>query len=416
MEAEIFELCKRARVASRAMAPRSREAKDRALEILASKIEASTAGILEANANDIALAKQKGLSDPMIDRLLLTDARIRALAESVREIARLADPVGTVVSSETRPNGIRVSRVRVPLGVIGMIYESRPNVTIDASALSLKSGNAIVLRGGSEAKHSNAVLTEIVRDALEEAGLPKDAVQSIPFVDRDAIRLLTWQTENVDLVIPRGGEALIRFVTETSRVPVVQHYKGVCHLYLDTGADEKRAVALTVNGKLSRPSVCNATECLLVAKADAERLLPPVLQAIVEGGGEIRGCEATRAIFPAAKAATPDDFGKEFLAPILAVRVVADLDAAIDHIARYGSGHTEAILTPNPANAEHFRAHVDAACVVVNASTRFHDGGELGLGAEIGIATSRLHWRGPMGLESLTTMKWLVSGDGHVRN
>jgi glutamate-5-semialdehyde dehydrogenase len=286
-------------------------------------------------------------------------------------------------------------------------------VTVEASALCLKAGNAVVLRGGSEAQRSNAALATIVGDALEASGLPRDAVQVLPFTDREAVRALVQS--DVDLAIPRGGEALIRFVTEHARVPVVQHYKGVCHLYLDAGADVAMATRLAVDGKLSRPGVCNALECLLVDAKGAARLLVPVARALVEGGCEIRGCERTRALVPEARAATEDDWGREFLDRILAVRVVDGMAGALEHVARFGSGHTEAICTRDPAHAERWRREVDAACVVVNASTRFHDGGELGLGAELGIATSRLHWRGPMGTVALTTMKWVVLGDGQIR-
>jgi glutamate-5-semialdehyde dehydrogenase len=296
-----------------------------------------------------------------------------------------------------------------------MIYEARPNVTVEASSLTLKAGNAVVLRGGSEAERSNAALAKVIGDALETTGLPRAAVQVLPFTDRDAVRALVQQAELVDLAIPRGGEALIRFVTENARVPVVQHYKGVCHLFLDEGADVELATKIVLNAKMSRPGVCNALECLLVDAADAERLLPPVARALVAAGCELRGCERTRALVREAKVATADDWGREFLDTILAVRVVDGLEGALAHVAEYGSGHTEAILTRDTARAERWRREVDAACVVVNASTRFHDGGELGLGAEIGIATSRLHWRGPMGLEALTTMKWIVEGDGQVR-
>ena len=351
----------------------------------------------------------------MLDRLMLDAARVKSMARSVREVAALPDPVGEVVSRSTRPSGIGVSRVRVPLGVIAMIYEARPNVTVEASALTLKAGNAVVLRGGSEAERSNAALAKVIGDALETAGLPRAAVQVLSSTDREGVRALVQQAELVDLAIPRGGEALIRFVTENARVPVVQHYKGVCHLFLDAGADVELAPKIVMNAKMSRPGVCNALECLLVDASDAERLLPPVARALLAAGCELRGCERTRALVPEAKAATPDDWGREFLDTVLAVRIVDGLDGALAHVAEYGSGHTEAILTRDPARAERWRREVDAACVVVNASTRFHDGGELGLGAEIGIATSRLHWRGPMGLEALTTMKWLIEGEGQIR-
>lgn len=408
-------ICLRARKAARLVAPRDRAAKDAALEAIARALDARSAEVVRANAADLEAARAAGTKGAMLDRLLLDEARVAAMAASVREVASLPDPVGEVVSRTTRPNGLVVERVRVPLGVVAMVYEARPNVTVEASALTLKAGNAVVLRGGSEAARSNAALAEVIGGGLEAAGLPTDAVQVIPFPDRDGVRALVQQTELVDLAIPRGGEALIRFVTEHAKVPVVQHYKGVCHLFLDASADVADATAIVLDAKMQRPGVCNALECLLVDAAAAERLLPPVAKALLDAGCELRGCERTRAIVPASVPARADDWGKEFLDTILAVRVVDGLDDALAHIAEYGSGHTEAILTRDEAHAARFRREVDAACVVVNASTRFHDGGELGLGAEIGIATSRLHWRGPMGLEALTTMKWVVAGEGQVR-
>ena len=415
LDEEVRRTCLEARRAARALAPRPTKDKDAALEAIAAGIEDSAAAILEANRLDLDAARQKGTKGAMLDRLMLDAARVKSMARSVREVAALPDPVGEVVSRSTRPSGIGVSRVRVPLGVIAMIYEARPNVTVEASALTLKAGNAVVLRGGSEAERSNAALAKVIGDALETAGLPRAAVQVLSSTDREGVRALVQQAELVDLAIPRGGEALIRFVTENARVPVVQHYKGVCHLFLDAGADVELAPKIVMNAKMSRPGVCNALECLLVDASDAERLLPPVARALLAAGCELRGCERTRALVPEAKAATPDDWGREFLDTVLAVRIVDGLDGALAHVAEYGSGHTEAILTRDPARAERWRREVDAACVVVNASTRFHDGGELGLGAEIGIATSRLHWRGPMGLEALTTMKWLIEGEGQIR-
>lgn len=414
LERTIVEIGVRARRAARVLAPLSRERKDAGVRAVAARLRSESRAILAANEKDVASGREKGLSAALIDRLVLDERRLEALAKSVLEIADLADPVGEIISETTRPNGLRIRRVRVPIGVLAMIYEARPNVTAEASALTIKSGNAIVLRGGSEARSSNLAIGAAVTSALADAGLPTDAVQLAPF-DREAIPILLRQTDTIDLAIPRGGEALIRLVTEVSRVPVVQHYKGVCHLFLDERCDVDLAKRLVLDGKLSRPGVCNALECLLVPRSEKERLLPPILAALAEGGCEIRGCEETRAIFPAARAATEDDFGREFLDRILAVRVVGSFDEALVHIARYGSGHTEAICTTSTERAERFRREVDAACVTVNASTRFHDGGELGLGAELGIATSRLHWRGPMGLESLTTMKWIVDGEGQTR-
>ena len=415
LDEEVRQTCLRARRAARALAPRPTEDKNAALEAIAAGIEESAPAILEANRLDLEAARKKGTKGAMLDRLMLDDARVKAMARSVREVAALPDPVGEVVSRTTRPAGIAVTRVRVPLGVIAMIYEARPNVTVEASALTLKAGNAVVLRGGSEAERSNAALAKVIGDALETSGLPRAAVQVLSSTDREGVRALVQQAELVDLAIPRGGEALIRFVTENARVPVVHHYKGVCHLFLDRGADVELAPKIVMNAKMSRPGVCNALECLLVDASDAERLLPPVARALIAAGCELRGCERTRVLVPEAKAATPDDWGREFLDTILAVRVVDGLDGALAHVAEYGSGHTEAILTRDPEHAERWRREVDAACVVVNVSTRFHDGGELGLGAEIGIATSRLHWRGPMGLEALTTMKWIIEGEGQVR-
>jgi len=415
VDARVRAICVEARRAARRLAPRSREEKDAGLEAIAVALLAGTKEIVAANEADLLAARERGTKGAMLDRLLLDERRIEGVVESVRSIAALTDPVGEVVSRTLRPNGLRVTRVRVPLGVVAMIYEARPNVTAEASALTLKAGNAVVLRGGSEASRTNGVLAELVGRALSTTGLPEAAVQVIPFTDRDAVRALVQQVDLVDLAIPRGGEALIRFVTENARVPVVQHYKGVCHLYLDAGCDADAAARIVVNAKMQRPGVCNALECLLVDAADAARLLPPVTAALLASGCELRGDDRTRELVPAVHAASPDDYGREFLDTILAIRVVDGLTAAIDHVNDYGSGHTEAILTSDDTHAARWRREVDAACVVVNASTRFHDGGELGLGAEIGIATSRLHWRGPMGLESLTTMKWLVDGTGQTR-
>jgi glutamate-5-semialdehyde dehydrogenase len=412
---DVRALCERARRAARALAPRDTAAKNAALEAVAARIREGASSIEAANAKDVADAEGRGVRGALIDRLRLDGPRIEALALAVLDVARLPDPVGEVIARTKRPNGLDVARVRVPIGVLAMIYESRPNVTVEASALAIKSGNAIVLRGGSDATHSNAALLALVQKGLEETGLPRDAAQLVAGTDREAVRVLVQQSELVDLAIPRGGEALIRYVTEHARVPIVQHYKGVCHLFLDRGADAELATKIAVNAKMSRPGVCNALECLLVDAADAARLVPPVLGALAGAGCELRGCERTRAIFPGARAAAVDDWGREFLDAILAVRVVDGLDGAMAHVAEYGSGHTEAIVTPDAAHAARWRREVDAACVVVNASTRFHDGGELGLGAEIGIATSRLHWRGPMGLEALTTHKWVLDGDGQVR-
>jgi glutamate-5-semialdehyde dehydrogenase len=417
-EREVREVCRAARHASRELVRADRERKDLALLAIAQQIRLGRDDILAANHEDLERARD--LSPALLDRLVLDPARLEAMAEATVQVARLPDPVGTIVDETVRPNGLRVRRVRAPIGVVAMIYEARPNVTADASALCLKSGNAVVLRGGSEASRSNAAIGQAIQRGLAHAGFPREAVQLLPFTEHDAIRALVRQTDDVDVVIPRGGEALIRFVEEHARVPVIKHYKGVCHLYVDRGADLEMAVRLATNAKLQRPGVCNAMECLLVDSADAARLLPPLARALTGGGCEIRGCERSLAILGATvgarvRPAAPSDYGCEFLEKIVAVRVVDGLDGALDHVARYGSCHTEAICTPDAGHAERWRREVDAACVVVNASTRFHDGGELGLGAEIGIATSRLHWRGAMGLEALTTAKWIVDGDGQVR-
>jgi glutamate-5-semialdehyde dehydrogenase len=412
---DVPSLCGRARAASRRLASRDRSAKDGALRAIAAGLRAREREILAANALDLEGARGRGTSGALLDRLALDPKRVGQMADAVEQIAALDDPVGAVLSEATRPNGLHIRRVRVPIGVVAFIYESRPNVTTDASALCLKAGNAIVLRGGSEAARSNAALVAVITDVLDQAGLPRDAVQMLPAGDRDAIRELLQQTETVDLAIPRGGEALIAFVRENARVPVIAHANGVCHLFIDAGADVEMAVRLAVNGKLQRPGVCNALECLLVDAHDAKRLLPPIARALLEGGCALRGCERTRLLVPEATPATDDDWGREYLDRILAVRVVDGLDAALEHIARFGSRHTEAICTREAAHAERWRHEIDAACVVVNASTRFHDGGELGLGAEIGTSTSKLHWRGSMGLEGLTTFQWVIDGEGQTR-
>jgi glutamate-5-semialdehyde dehydrogenase len=418
MSEAIPALCLRARVASRALARHTTlepGARASALRGFAAAIRARAAELVEVNARDVDDARRKGISAALLDRLTLGERGVADMARAVDDIAGLADPLGAILFESTRPDGLRIRRVRVPIGVVAMIYEARPNVTAEAAALCVKSGNAAILRGGSEAARSNAAIHALASEALGRAGLPSEAVQILPPGDRDAIRELLQQTATVDLVIPRGGEALVRFVEENARVPVVRHGKGVCHLYVDAGADVDTAARLAVNAKLQRPGVCNALECLLVDEADAARLLPPIVAALARGGCELRGCERTRAIAPDVRAAADDDWGREYLAPVLAVRVVGGIAGALEHVARYGSGHTEAICTRDEANAERWRREVDAACVVVNASTRLHDGGELGLGAEIGIATSRLHWRGAMGLEALTTFKWVLEGQGQLR-
>jgi glutamate-5-semialdehyde dehydrogenase len=413
----LTEAARRARKASRALALASRRQKDEALAAIAARLrddnpDGPRAAVLAANALDVAAAERAKTSDALIDRLRLDAARLAQLADAVDAIASFDDPIGEVVGMKRRPSGVTVGQVRIPLGVIAMIYEARPNVTVDAAALCIKSGNAVMLRGGKEAAHSNAALGALVRDAVASAGLPAEAVQVLPAGSREDSRALVGLAGLIDLVIPRGGEGLIRFVTEHARVPVIQHYKGVCHLYVDEGADVEMALALVENGKLQRPGVCNALECVLVHEGVAAALLPRVAAL---HGLELRGDPATVALCPTARAATDDDYGAEFLAPILASRVVASIDEALAHIERYGSNHTEAICTPSYANGQRFLRAVDASCVLVNASTRFNDGGELGLGAEIGISTTKLHAYGPMGLASLTALKWVAYGDGQTR-
>jgi glutamate-5-semialdehyde dehydrogenase len=409
-------LATNARTASRVLARARRAQKDDALRAIASRIRGSKNPLLETNQTDVARFREgDGATPALVDRLTLTDARLENVAHAVDDIAAQEDPIGAVTGMTRRPNGLLVGQVRIPLGVIAMIYEARPNVTVDAAALCLKSGNAVLLRGGSEARASNAALVALVRAALEEVGLPADAVQMVPPGDRDAIRALLSLTGLIDLAIPRGGEGLVRFVAEHARVPVIQHYQGVCHLFVDEGADREMAIALVIDGKAVRPGVCNALECLLVHEVEAPRLLPELATRADARGVELRGCAQTLAIISTAKPAAPDDYGREFLDKILAIRVVNGLDQAMEHVAKYGSSHTEAICTPSYDNAQRWVAGVDASCVLVNASTRFNDGGELGLGAEIGISTSKLHAFGPMGLNSLTSKKWIVYGGGQVR-
>ena len=411
----IREQAERAKRASRRLNRLERAAKDRALSRIASRLRDDMTAIGAANARDVEKARASGLDAALIDRLGMGPKVVEVTARAVDEIVLLPDPVGSRREMRRLPNGLLVGRERLPLGVIGFIYESRPNVTIDAAALCLKTGNAVLLRGGKEAAETNLVLGELLRTELDKSGLPADAVQIVPPGDREEIRQLIGLSDLVDLVIPRGGEGLIRFVADNARVPVIKHYKGVCHLFVDQGAELEVARALTLNGK-QRFSVCNALECLLVHEAEAARLLPPIASALFEQGVELRGCPRTVELVPQARPAVDTDWGTEFLAKILAVRVVADLDAALEHIERYGSNHTEAICTTHYAHAERFLREVDASCVLVNASTRFNDGGELGLGAEVGISTSKIHAYGPMGLESLTTEKWVVLGSGQVRS
>ena len=386
--------------------------KDAALHRAADRLEASCETILEANARDLKAGRQSSLALPLRERLSLDPARVSAMANGLRDIASLPDPVGEVTRMWTRPNGLRVGRMRIPLGVILVIYESRPNVTADVAGLCLKSGNATLLRGGSEALHSNVVIAEILRSAARESGVPEDVIQLIPRKERELVDLLLEREEEIDLVIPRGGEGLIRRVAERSRIPVIKHYKGVCHVYLDRHAESKMARDIVINSKCQRTSVCNSAETLLVHEALADTLLPQLLAELGGLGVEIRGCPQTLERCQAASLATEDDWREEYLDKILAVRVVDSMDQGIDHIRRYGSNHTETIVTEDLRNAHEFLRRVNSSCVFVNASTRFSDGFQLGLGAEVGISTTKMHWYGPMGIESLTSQKFIAFGDG----
>jgi glutamate-5-semialdehyde dehydrogenase len=382
---------------------------------MASEIERNVAGLTAANRKDLDIGKAGGLDSAMLDRLELTPKRIAAMADGLREIAQLSDPVGEISDLKYRPSGIQVGRMRVPLGVIGIIYESRPNVTADAAGLCLKSGNACILRGGSEAIHSNKAIAECIRAGLRQAGLPDDAVQVIETTDRAAVGELITMKEYVDIIVPRGGKSLIERIVQEGTIPMIKHLDGVCHVYIDDKADQDKAVRIAFNAKCQRYGVCNAMETLLVNRAIAPQILPTLGKMYQEQGVELRGCDETRKILPFATSATEEDWYAEYLAPVLAIRVVGDVGEAIAHIAKYGSQHTDAIVTEDISRARRFLREVDSSSVMVNASTRFADGFEYGLGAEIGISTDKLHARGPVGLEGLTTLKFIVLGDGHVR-
>jgi glutamate-5-semialdehyde dehydrogenase len=383
---------------------------------MARALEEKSAALLEANRVDVDRARGKGLTRAFIDRLTLTEARIEQMAQGLREIAAFPDPVGTVVESWRRPNGLEISRVAVPLGVIGFIYESRPNVTADAAGLCVKSGNAVLLRGGSEAIASNTLLATVLGKALEKTGAPPDAIQFLEVTDREAVALMLEQDRYLDLVIPRGGEEFVRWVAERSRVPVLKHDKGLVHVFVDADADLEMATAIVLNAKTHRPSVCNALETLLVDAAVASRFLPAVATRLSEAGVELRGCPRTLALVPSARPATEADWDEEYLDLVLAIRVVDGLDEALAHIRRHGTGLAEAIVTNDLARARRFTREVDAAGVLVNASTRLLDGQQFGMGAEMGISTSRVHARGPVGVRALTTTKFVVQGDGQVRD
>lgn len=407
----------RARAAARRMATIGRDTKDAALLGAAERLVAAEATLLAANARDIEAGAAAGLSGALLDRLRLDRARIAQMAEGLRQVAALPDPAGTTLSAWKRPNGLEIGKVRVPLGVIAVIYESRPNVTADAAALCVKAGNAVVLRGGSEAIHSNIAIAAVLAEAFAAAGLPEGAVELVGDPDRALVKALLTMDDRIDLVVPRGGAGLIRMVVETSTIPVVKHDKGVCHVFVDRDVDPEMALAIAVNAKCQRPGTCNAMETLLVDAPLATTLLARLADALLAAGVELRGCARTVAALPgrAVKRATEADWDEEYLDLVLAVRLVDGLDEALAHIARHGSGHSEAIVTSDYARARRFLAEVDAAAVYVNASTRFTDGFEFGLGAEIGISTNKLHARGPMGLEELTTYKFVIQGSGQIR-
>ncbi len=408
-------LASRAKAASRSLASASGAAKNDWLTRSAEALRANVETILDANARDVAAAPEFGLTSAAVDRLTLNPARVDQIAVALEEVAALPDPVGEVIEGYRRPNGLDVTKLRVPLGVIFMMYESRPNVTADAAALCVKSGNAVILRGGKEARHTNLALHAVLADQLDASGLPREAVQYVGVTDREAVGLLLGMPEFIDLAIPRGGESLIRRVVAEAKMPVLKHYQGNCHVYVDAKADPAMAVSIILNAKAQRPGVCNAAETLLVHRDIASRFLPDAAEALSKVGVELRGDEASRAIVPSMTPASAEDWDTEYLDLILAVGVVDDLDAAMSHIARFGSGHTETIVTDDLRAARRFVTEVDSSAVLVNASTRFNDGGQLGLGAEIGISTDKFHARGPCGLRELTTTKWVVFGNGHLR-
>jgi glutamate-5-semialdehyde dehydrogenase len=412
---DIQKIAQQAREASTQVARLSSEVKDRALVQMAEGLVEKKGFLLAENRKDLEQAQREGLSKAMLDRLALTDEGIAAIAQGLHEIALLPDPVGEVVKMWRRPNGLVVGKMRIPLGVIGVIYEARPNVTADAAGLCLKGGNAVILRGGSEAIRSNRAIGSILQEAMEKAGMDAAAVQVIPHTEREAVEEMLKMEEFIDVIIPRGGEGLIRFVVERSRIPVIKHYKGVCHIFIDATAQKPMALEICYNAKVQRPGVCNAVETLLVHQAAAASLLPPIAERLQKAGVELRGCARTRRILPDIKEAMEEDWYAEYLDLILAVKVVDSIKEAIDHIGRYGSRHTDAIITSDYANAQRFLREVDSSTVLVNASTRFSDGYQLGLGAEIGISTTKLHAFGPMGVEDLTTTKFIIYGDGQIR-
>ena len=404
-----------AKEAARVMALCSAKVKNEALLQMARGLEEKSKTVLDANRVDLEQARGKAVSKAFLDRLTLTEGRIEEMAQGLRQIAQLPDPVGEVVKMWRRPNGMEIGKVRVPIGVIGVIYEARPNVTADAAGLCLKSGNAVVLRGGSEAIESNGIIANVLAKGAEKAGVPPEVIQFIDTPDREAVMVLLGLDRYVDLIIPRGSEEFVRMVAAKATVPVLKHDKGLCHVYIDEDADLRVAGEIVLNAKVQRPGVCNAMETLLVHREIAPKFLPAVAQRLIEAGVELRGCPATRALIPQAKEATDDDWSTEYLDLILSIKVVGSFDEAVAHIQRYGSGLAEAIVTSNYHRARQFGQVVDAACVFINASTRLADGNQFGMGAEMGISTSKLHARGPVGVEELTTTKYVIHGDGQLR-
>ncbi len=411
----VHSMGKAARAAAAALSVADTAQKNQALLAMADAIDAAAPTLLSANAQDLEAATAKGIDAALLDRLELTPARIASMAEGLRNVAAQADPVGALSATDRRPSGLEIARMRVPLGVIGVIYESRPNVTADAAGLCIKSGNVVILRGGSEAFHSNRAVAECVRQGLQQAGLPEAAVQLIGTTDRAAVGALLAMDEFVDVIIPRGGKGLVKRISEEARVPVIKHLDGICHVFIDSGADAARAVEVALNAKTYRYGICGSMETLLLHADDAATLLPMLVDVFTEKGVELRGCERTRAIIPSMNAATEVDWDTEYLGPILSIRIVDDIEQAMAHIARHGSGHTDAIVTNDIARSRQFVRQVDSSSVMVNAATCFADGAEYGLGAEIGISTNRMHVRGPVGVLGLTTEKYVVNGDYTTR-
>ncbi len=412
---QIEGLARAAKEASRRLASLSTALKNRVLLEIADELEKKKGLLQSENEKDLSSAREQKLSPALIDRLTLTDKVITAMIESIREVVNLPDPVGEVVKMWKRPNDLLVGRVRIPLGVIGIIYESRPNVTVDAASLCFKSGNAVILRGGKEAVHSNRILARLMQEVLEKNDIPESAIQLFPLAEREAVYELLTLEDYIDLIIPRGGEDLIRAVVQHSKIPVIKHYKGICHIFVDASANAEMAESIVINGKVQRPGVCNALETLLIHNDIAETFLPRIVSRLKEHGVEVRGCERSRALMPELTEAGEEDWSTEYLDLILSIRIVSSVDQAIEHIDKYGSMHTDVIITSDYANSQLFVQRVQSSAVLVNASTRFNDGNQLGLGSEIGISTTKIHAFGPMGLQELTTLKFVVYGNGQVR-